>query len=157
MPQLDPSSFASQIFWLLVCFLSFYFVVANFITPKMDNILDERKSIVDKHINNANKAKEKANKLFETYEDALDEANAKAEESYAKSIEELKTFIAEQTKSLQHTLAEQTEKMQEDVSKDKDKAFAQLNDYAVKISIEIAAKVGLKELTQKDIEKHLMS
>ncbi|MEM7072351.1 MAG: F0F1 ATP synthase subunit B', partial [Pseudomonadota bacterium] len=35
LPQLDTSSFASQIFWLVVCFACFYLVLARIAMPRI--------------------------------------------------------------------------------------------------------------------------
>ncbi|MDR1694732.1 MAG: hypothetical protein LBR70_06060 [Lactobacillaceae bacterium] len=155
MPQLDPGSFASQVFWLLICFISLYFIVSTFFTPKMDGILNKRQKTIDSHIEKAKKHKEKANKLFEQYEDALDEAHNKASESFEKALKELKAYIEDKKVSLQSELYDYTKKMQESVRKDKEKALGEINLTAVGLANEIAAKIGLRGLSEKNLEKNI--
>ena len=52
MPQLDTLTFASQLFWLLVCFLVFYSLVISQVLPKLARILKVR----SKKINSAAKS-----------------------------------------------------------------------------------------------------
>lgn len=153
MPQLDLSSYISQIFWFIVCFSSLYFVVSIFIAPKMDKVLNKRKSIIDKHINNANKLKEEANKLFESYEKAIDKAHDDAARNSEKAIKELKNFISERTVSLQKELAEQSEKMHISVRKSKEEALSEINKVATELAIDAAKKIGLRTISKANIDE----
>ena len=40
MPQFDPSSFSSQLFWLIICFGTLYWIVARFIIPTIRETLE---------------------------------------------------------------------------------------------------------------------
>ena len=40
MPQLDTSTFTSQLFWLVVCFFSMMFIMSKFIIPKIADIMN---------------------------------------------------------------------------------------------------------------------
>lgn len=152
MPQLDPSSFVSQIFWLLLCFISLYLIVSTFFTPAMDKVLYERQNIIDTHIDKAKDFKENANKLFEQYEDAIDEAHEQANKNSEKALAELKTFMEEKTTSLQRELSEYTAEMQETVKKEKDKALTEVSKATNDLAINIAAKIGLQKLSKENFE-----
>lgn len=43
MPQLDATSYMSQLFWLILIFTTFYFVLAQFLIPAMSTIFKVRK------------------------------------------------------------------------------------------------------------------
>ncbi|MBT7451768.1 MAG: F0F1 ATP synthase subunit B', partial [Rhodospirillaceae bacterium] len=42
MPQFDPSTFSSQLFWLLICFVVLYWVISKFAIPRIGDILEQR-------------------------------------------------------------------------------------------------------------------
>jgi F-type H+-transporting ATPase subunit b len=42
MPQFDPSSFTSQLFWLAICFSLIYFSMSRIFLPRVRNILKDR-------------------------------------------------------------------------------------------------------------------
>ncbi|MFT5795699.1 MAG: F-type H+-transporting ATPase subunit b, partial [Ulvibacter sp.] len=42
MPQFETEYFASQIFWLLICFAVVYFLSKKLFMPKMSKIIDDR-------------------------------------------------------------------------------------------------------------------
>ena len=77
MPQLDPSSFVSQIFWLTITFLSLVFVMSVFIVPRIASIIDERHQKINSDIQKAEKINQKAANILKRYETAIE--NAKAE------------------------------------------------------------------------------
>ena len=42
MPQLDPTYWASQVFWLAIIFSSIYFLIAKIFIPKIKSNIDAR-------------------------------------------------------------------------------------------------------------------
>ena len=144
MPQLDPATYASQIFWLAICFFSLYFVFAKFIIPKMDIVLDRRQKIIDEHLNKAGGYKEKAENLAAAYDKAVSDARDKAAAHFAQSSDELKAFIGEKTVDLQKELAEQLEKMQADILRNKARAVAETDRIAAELAAVVAVKLGLR-------------
>lgn len=53
MPQLDTSTFTSQLFWLIVCFFSMLFIMSRFIVPRIADILEQRQRKIDGYLNKA--------------------------------------------------------------------------------------------------------
>ena len=46
MPQLDPTYWASQVFWLTIIFSAIYFLIAKIFVPKIKGNIDARESAV---------------------------------------------------------------------------------------------------------------
>ena len=44
LPQLDHSTYASQVFWLTLTFVTLYFFVASVVIPKLGGIIEERQA-----------------------------------------------------------------------------------------------------------------
>ena len=42
MPQFDPTTFASQLFWLAVTFVLLFIVVSQFAIPRLGEVLEQR-------------------------------------------------------------------------------------------------------------------
>ena len=62
MPQLDPTYWASQVFWLTIIFSAIYFLIAKIFVPKIKGNIDARESQIRKDIDEANSLKEEADK-----------------------------------------------------------------------------------------------
>ena len=58
MPQLDPTYWASQAFWLILVFTILYISIAKFHLPKIKNNLDDRENKIKEDLDSANKFKD---------------------------------------------------------------------------------------------------
>ena len=84
MPQLDPTYWPSQAFWLILIFAILYFSISKFYLPKIKNNLDNRDSKIKEDLDNANKFKEESEKKLKEYDLIMN--NAKKEISKIHSI-----------------------------------------------------------------------
>ena len=55
MPQFDFTTYSSQIFWFSICFAILYLAVHFIITPRVRDILNTRKKIIDGDLSEASK------------------------------------------------------------------------------------------------------
>ena len=104
MPQLDPSSYVSQIFWLLVCFCSLWGLLSVFVIPKIADIIEQRKRKIDEYVQKADALNLQAKTSLEKYHDTLAEAEKTSQQEVAKGNQELKedlqTAASDLTKNL---------------------------------------------------------
>ena len=49
LPQLDCTTYSSQLFWLLINFIILYNFISGFVVPKLDDIVRKRSEILDKN------------------------------------------------------------------------------------------------------------
>lgn len=71
MPQLDPTSYPSQIFWLMVTFVVLYAVLSRFVLPRIGTVLESRQSKIDADLSRASHLKDTAEAAREAYEKGL--------------------------------------------------------------------------------------
>ena len=57
MPQLDPTYWASQAFWLILVFSVLYVSIAKFYLPKIKKNLDDRENKIKEDLDEANNLK----------------------------------------------------------------------------------------------------
>ena len=67
MPQLDPTSWGNQVFWLLVTLVVIYFVLSRIALPRIAAVLAERKGTITNDIAAAEELKAKAVEAEEAY------------------------------------------------------------------------------------------
>ena len=77
MPQLDPTYWASQAFWLILVFTVLYISISKFYLPKIKDNLDNRENKIKEDLENANKFKEESEAKLKEYDSILE--NAKKE------------------------------------------------------------------------------
>tara|TARA_B100000989_G_scaffold290515_1_gene263776 strand:+ start:4969 stop:5565 length:597 start_codon:yes stop_codon:yes gene_type:complete len=79
MPQLDPTSFNSQIFWLVIIF-SFLFILINYIfLPKISGIKRNREDLINYNLNVAKENNIKIEKVNKEITRLLEESRAQSE------------------------------------------------------------------------------
>jgi F-type H+-transporting ATPase subunit b len=110
MPQLDLSTYSSQIFWLIICFSVIYLSFSLIIIPRIKSIIDNRNSLIAKNKNKSQLIEDEVNKIESTAEVLKEEAN----ELYKNKIEN----AAVKSKIIKTQMIEEMkEKIDEDIEK----------------------------------------
>ena len=89
MPQLDFSTFPNQVFWLSVTIFCLLLMVRFIIIPRMDNILANRRKVIEEDLVGAEKFREAAEELEKSITQEMDQSKARANEMLAKSKEKM--------------------------------------------------------------------
>lgn len=126
MPQLDPSSFSTQLFWLTVCFVMLYLVLARFVLPRIHNVLEARKNRLDDDLGAAARAKDQAEAAKVSYEKALMDAKANAHEMILKTQNEMAKETARQQAEVDAELAKKLSAADSSIASARESALAHL-------------------------------
>ncbi|MEZ5750493.1 MAG: F0F1 ATP synthase subunit B' [Paracoccaceae bacterium] len=89
LPQLDVSTFANQIFWLVVALIALYLILSRVALPRIGSVLAERTGTITNDIAAAETFKQQAADAEAAYHQALADARAEA----AKVIDAAKAEI----------------------------------------------------------------
>ena len=89
MPQLDPSTYPSQLFWLLITFVLLYVVVVKVALPRIGTVLEARQDKIDDDLKKAAARKEEAEAVLAEYEASMASAKAKAMEALQVAKDEM--------------------------------------------------------------------
>ena len=79
-PPFDPSTFGSQLFWLVITFGILYYVMAKIALPRVGSILENRSNRIETDIAEAQRLKDETDAAIAEYEQALAEARKNASE-----------------------------------------------------------------------------
>ncbi|MEQ8603056.1 MAG: F0F1 ATP synthase subunit B' [Marivibrio sp.] len=141
MPQLDPSSFPSQLFWLVVSFLVLFLLMWKVALPRVGEVIEQRQQKVSADLERAEKLKEEVEQVTAEYEKLLSEARASAQEEFRRTQDQLKTEydnrIARHDTELSAMISEAEGRIA-DARKD---AMAELQNVAEEIAAESVAKL----------------
>ena len=74
MPQIEVSTFASQIFWLILCFATLYYLLSRKALPRVSEILEARQDRIAADLDHAQRLRRDAEKTLQTYEQAMAKA-----------------------------------------------------------------------------------
>ncbi len=152
MPQLELSSYPSQLFWLCVCFFSLYFIMAKLILPQIADIIEQRQRKIDDYIDKAADMQKKAEKSLAKYQDALAKATAEADKSLQHTQDELNELIAQKQAELDAALKAKITESEAEIRLSKEQALKEVSRISENIALDIVNKLGLKDITAADIK-----
>ena len=152
MPQLDLSTYASQAFWMVLCFSLLWLLLSIFITPKIADVLEQRKRKIDDYIRKAEKLNQQAKASLEKYEQTLNEAKAKAAADIAANQKESAAFLAEEERLLNERLNKQIADSEFKLAKEKKETMQQIQNLSQNLAFDIVQKLGFAEITENDVE-----
>lgn len=143
MPQFDPTFFAPQLFWLVLTFVTLYFVMSTVALPKIGAVLDERQRKIDDNLDKAAQLKAEAEAAVAAYEKALAESRAHAQSVIKEASDRLSAEAETRNRELAARLADQVKAGEARIAEAKDKALANVRDVALDVAgATIARLVG---------------
>ena len=101
MPQLDPTYWASQAFWLILVFTVLYISIAKFYLPKIKNNLDNRENKIKEDLETANKFKDLSETKLKEYEKIVENAKKEVIKIYQESKNKLDKDIQTKKDSME--------------------------------------------------------
>jgi len=134
MPQLDISTFSSQIFWLVVTFTTLFLIVWRIGVPKISHVLETRQKRIDDNLLRAEEFKKEAETALKSYQASLEQAHAEAQailiEANTLLAEEFNAREAELVKGLSKLISESEKNISDTV----DNAIEKICDTATEVA-----------------------
>ena len=106
MPQLDTSTYVSQVFWLVVSFCLLLMIMRFVIVPRIRVVLDARARYIENYIRKAEKLQENALASLEKYDRTIAEAKIRAKEASLSAEAEMEAFVQGKTAETMNMLEE---------------------------------------------------
>ena len=89
MPQFDPASYASQVFWLVSVFLALFLYIRFIFTPRLSGILHQRDESIAQDLNKAEKIRTEIQQLIDTQERLVLKTKGEIKERISQTIQRL--------------------------------------------------------------------
>lgn len=153
MPQLEISTYTTQIFWLIVTFISLWFVMAKLIVPRIAEMVELRKRKYDDYILKAEEINKKALSVLKHYEETLAVAKAKATEQIAKNENDLKIFITQKEEEIDSQLKHKIEENEAILAKEKAETLKKIDEISLETAYLIAQKLELSSVSRASLEE----
>ena len=167
MPQLDPTYWASQAFWLILIFSVLYISISKFYLPKIKDNLENRENKIKEDLENANKFKEESEIKLKEYDKILESAKKEVSKIHFESKNILKKNIEEKKKDIEQQIEKDFTKTQKEIIDLKKNSLATIQNISENIASNIienisgdklnasSIKATVEDITKKSIGKYL--
>ena len=151
MPQLDPTSFPSQLFWLAVCFGTMMLVLSVFVLPRITRTLTARQGQIEGDLQAAEKLRADAEAALAAYDAALQQARNNALVLAQDMRAEIQAETDRQKAELDASLADEAQKADAALKAARDAALGGLEAAAHDVVGDVMQAVGLGAPDASDI------
>ena len=167
MPQLDPTYWPSQIFWLILIFTALYLTLSNLFIPKIKNNIDSRENKIKDDLDEAKKLKNLAEEKLREYELSIENAKKDVQKIIFESKNKLNLEIQNKKKKFEKEIEieiKNAEKEIENLKKDSLKNISTISEeMASKVIEQISGepmnqssvKAAILETTKNNLSKYL--
>ena len=167
MPQLDPTYWASQAFWLILVFTILYVSIAKFYLPKIKNNLDNRENKIKEDLENANKFKEQSEVRLKEYELTLENAKKEISKIHFESKNILDKDIQSKKEAIEREIEQEIAKAQKEIKELKNNSISSIQTIAGNMASNIienisgdklnesSIKAAVEDISKKNLSKYL--
>lgn len=141
MPQLDFSTFAPQIVWLVISFAVLYVLMAKWGLPSVGAAIENRRRRREDDLDRAAQLRAEAESVIAAYEAARASAREQAQATIRETTERLAAAAAERQRELAAALNERTRAAERDIVAAKERALADIRTVAGDVAASLAAKL----------------
>ncbi|MDH3596697.1 MAG: F0F1 ATP synthase subunit B' [Rhodospirillales bacterium] len=141
MPQLDPSNYAGQIFWLVISFVALYWVLVRLALPRIADVLEARQHKIDDDLDRAAAAKQEADKVLAAYDKRLAEGRDEAQGLLRQAAEEMAAEAAKRHESLAAKLAGEVKAAETRILEAKTAAVRSIGEVAAEVAQSAARRL----------------
>ena len=153
MPQLDPASFGSQLFWLVLCFGILFALMAFIVLPRIGKTLANRQARIDNDLAAAEELRAQAEAALVAYEDALANARSVALVTAQQIRADMQGDIDRQKAELDGRLNSEAEAAEKRLAAARQTALAGVEDAAQDIVAEVMAAINIPPPAPEMIKK----
>jgi F-type H+-transporting ATPase subunit b len=151
MPQLDPASFSSQLFWMTMSFVVLYVLLARFLLPRIQSVIALRSHTIEGDIEQAKRMKSDAERARHHYEKALADARAKSQAMLAESTATIAGRAAKQQAELDKTIEKKLHESDAAIRSSKQEVMDKLSPISAELASLIVEVLVHHKPNAKDI------
>jgi len=142
LPQLNPATFPTQIFWLALSFGALYYLLSKKALPVVAQVLEERQERISRDLSKAASLKEEAETVMASVDKALAEARTQAQAVIAETVAAIEADNQARQSKVNADIADRLRDAEARITAAKDQALANVRGEAAGIVRDIAAKLG---------------
>ena len=152
MPQLDPTYWASQAFWLILIFTILYISISKFYLPKIKDNLDNRENKIKEDLENASKFKQQSETKLKEYESILENAKKEVTKILIESKKNLDNDIQSKKVLIEKEIESEIIKAQKEILDLKKNSISSIQNIAENIASKIVENLSGDKLNESSVK-----
>lgn len=153
MPQLDPSVFPTQLFWLVMTFVPLYLILWRIVLPRMSGMLEARQHKIDNDLTRAAALRDEAEAVLAECEKTMADAQAEAHAMLRQVEEDTAAKTEAEIEKVSERLAKETAAAEASIEKAKDEAYENLKSVVSELALTATEKVVGVKLGEDQADK----
>ncbi len=141
LPQMDPTWFASQVFWMAVTFVLLYAVFSTKILPDISSTLEKRRNQIQGDLDTAQKLRDNAEEVKAAYEALMLQARDKASAFFSVADDKIKKKTFKAMEGFALRAEKETKLMEESITEAKNVAMGEMHTVAADLARHAAEKI----------------
>lgn len=141
MPQLDPSVFPTQLFWLTLTFVALYLILWKVALPRVTEVRESRQVRIESDLEKAEALKTEAEAALADYEKTIAEATAKAQDSVREAARKMSEDAEQKREALAARLADQLAEAEKRIADEKARAIDEIGEIAGELTQAAASRL----------------
>ena len=152
MPQLDPTYWASQAFWLILVFTILYISIAKFYLPKIKSNLDNRENKIKEDLDSANKFKDQSELKFKEYEKILENSKKEVIKIHLDSKKKLDKDMQAKKDIIEKEIENELTKTQKEIAELKENSISDIQNISRDLTSNIIENISGDKLNESSIK-----
>lgn len=142
LPQLDPHTFPTQIFWLAITFAILYFLMSSKALPAVGKVLEQRQARIAKDLATAQSAKAEAEALLAKVEGVIAENRQAAHATIAEAVGAAEAAAAARNAAVGSAIADKLRQADARILAAKNDAVANVRSAAAELARDVTQKLA---------------
>lgn len=152
LPQLNPATFPTQIFWLAATFIGLYYLMSKKALPRVAEVLEERQARISRDLAKAASLKEEAEAVLAQVEKSLANARTEAQTLIGQAASEIEANNQARQAKLNAEIAERLRSAEANIAAAKEQALANVRSAAADIARDVAGRLAGVEVDTAQAE-----
>ncbi len=151
MPQLDWSTFLSQAFWLIVCFCALWGLLSILVTPKLADVIEQRKRKINDYVQKAEALNRQAQDSLLKYQQTLASAQTQAQQELETGRTELKAKLDAKVAKMAQEINQKIADNELTLATEKQETLQKIEAISQDLAYSIVQKLGFSNISKKDV------
>ena len=152
MPQLDPTYWASQAFWLILIFTVLYISISKFYLPKIKSNLDNRENKIKEDLENAIKFKEASEAKLKEYEIIIENAKKEVSKIHFESKKALNKKMNTKKEVIEKEIEKEISNAQKEIVELKKNSISSIQNISINVASNIIENITGDKLNESSIK-----